>query len=148
MEKISCETCKAACCQGGTIELTLEEAAFMIRGGNKLKTFAQPTDYDRDDVFCPQTSFEDEQGQTQFVGTKESLKAGLGRYFMLGACKYLEQAEEGWQKCGVYDDRPGTCRRFEAGGGQCLILRQVMGVDEMTESTKRAVDFIEKAMEQ
>lgn len=142
---ISCTNCEAACCQGGTIELTLEEASFMIRGGNRLRTIAQPVDYDREEVFCPAICRPDpgNPNQIRMLGTNQPLAAGLGRYFMIGACAYLQPVEEGWQACSAYDQRPGTCKRFEVGESQCRILRETQGIDPMSEETQALVDVIE-----
>lgn len=119
----------------------------MIRGGNKLRTIAQPADVDREDVFCPTASIKDDEDPRylRLLGTTQPLSAGLGRYFMLSPCAYLEPTEDGGQQCGVYEDRPFTCKRFEVGGSQCEILRQSFGVDPMTEETLSIVALLNEA---
>lgn len=148
-QEINCGNCKpvSACCQGGTIELTLEEASFMLRGGNRLRTIAQPAPVDRDNVFCPGAGIEDEDnpGTIKLIGTFQPLAAGLGRYFMPKPCVFLEPTEDGGQQCGVYDDRPFTCRRFEVGGDQCVLLRQVYGADPISEATQALMGIIDDA---
>lgn len=149
MSEISCANCKpvSACCQGGTIELTLDEASFMLRAGNILRTIAQPENYDREDVFCPSASVVDDENPThlRLIGVSHPLAAGLGRYWMLKPCVNLELTDDGGQQCSVYDKRPGTCRRFEMGGSQCVVLRQTLGVDPMTEATEKVVAMLNEA---
>lgn len=127
--EISCQNCQAACCKGNLIiNLTLEEASFMLRIGNKLITVAQPADYDRTDVIYPLGYEADYQGNviewyTNPENPNEPLAAGFGRYFLLGSCKYIQRSPEGWEHCGAYDQRPKVCRTFEIGSPKCLYFR-------------------------
>lgn len=132
MKEVLCTNCQAACCQGGTIELTRKELSFMKRGGNEFKTIAEPEYRDRDAVFCPVgvIRVRDNPPTIRRVGTMQPLAKGLGRYIMEGPCKYLEDTKEGWQSCSVYDKRPGTCQRFEMDSQECRNLRELHGVDE------------------
>jgi Fe-S-cluster containining protein len=138
MSEISCQNCTAACCKGPLVmELTLEEAAFMLRGGSKLTTVAQPADHDREKVIHPVGELSSNADSNLHRWVLEPgmeyfpLPAGLGRYILRGACGYLHTSEEGWQYCGAYDSRPKACRDFTVGSDGCRVLRIRQGVDEM-----------------
>lgn len=116
------------------ISLTLLELSFMLKGGNKLLTVAQPVDYDRDKVIYP-ISWEQNPttGQVKFFAEKgrefEPLAAGLGRYILQNDCVYLAEEESGWRYCSVYDERPAVCRDFVVGDQPCRTMRVLRGVD-------------------
>lgn len=153
MSELSCQNCKAACCKGPeTMELTIEEASFMLRGGNTLTTIAQPADHVREDVLYPQGWQMDEDDPTNPIlavplvlkGFEfEPLAAGLGRYTLWGTCKYLETTEDGWERCSVYDQRPNVCIDFPMGGQKCHLMRVMAGVDEPTPEYPNKNDWLE-----
>ena len=133
-EAISCQNCVAACCKGGLIvSLTMEEASFMLRGGNTLTTVAQPVGHNRDDVIYPVSYDLDGLGRKTWLVESERpyepLPAGFGRYILEGSCKYLVGTEGGIELCGVYEQRPKVCQDFMVGGEKCQILRVRQGVD-------------------
>jgi Fe-S-cluster containining protein len=135
MSEVSCQNCTAACCKGPEImEMDAKDAKFMRDGGNLLAAIAEPVDYDRDDVLKP-IGMNFEKGTVVVADGQEyePLKAGLGRYMLLGDCVYLETTPEGSQQCGVYENRPAICRGFEMGGDKCRTIRVNTGVDEPTE---------------
>ncbi|MDH3530346.1 MAG: YkgJ family cysteine cluster protein [Acidobacteriota bacterium] len=59
------------------------------------------------------------------------------------ACAGLEGRVGGPVSCGVYDDRPGMCRKFEAGSDRCHAVRRAFGIEpfltleEMLEAKRR-----------
>ncbi len=126
-----CTSCQAACCRAYEIlPLTLQEAAFMQRAGNRLLTVAFPSTKFRENVQYPiGIEFDTTTGVHSFIVEKERefepLAANFGRYVLLNDCKYLETDEAGWQHCGTYDDRPIACRDFEEGGKKCHQLQVV-----------------------
>jgi Fe-S-cluster containining protein len=137
MSEVSCENCQAACCKGRpalTMQLSSEEAEFMRRPGNLLQTIAEPANYDRSDVIYPiSMQVYPEKNTFQWIvetGREyEPLSAGYGRYALLGACKYLVADENGRERCGVYEDRPEVCRKFEMRGRACRLMRVAAGID-------------------
>jgi Fe-S-cluster containining protein len=136
MSEVSCQNCTAACCKGPEImEMNAEDAEFMRAGGNLLASIAEPVDYDRSNVLKP-IGMNFKRGTAIVADGQEyeMLRAGLGRYMLLGDCVYLETTPEGLEQCGVYDDRPGMCRDFEMSGDKCRQIRVTAGVDEPTES--------------
>lgn len=97
-------------------------------------TISQPVDYHREDVILPSYIDKDPvTGDITFHGGTEPLEAGYGRYIMEGTCGYLKATPDGDTHCSQYEKRPQTCQRFEVGGSQCVIQRQIHGVDEMSE---------------
>lgn len=46
-----------------------------------------------------------------------------------GRCSSLTGTIGGEVGCGVYQDRPGTCRDFEAGSDRCFGYRRLFGID-------------------
>ena len=138
MSEISCENCQAACCKGNPLlimQLTAEEREFMGRPGNILQRVADPVPYDRDDVIYPAgMQINQERGTLSWLAEAgreyEPLPANYGRYALVGACKYLETDENGWENCGVYEERPEVCRNFEVASPKCQLLRIIQGVDD------------------
>ena len=134
--EVSCQNCRAACCKGVpflTMQLSPEELAFMKAGGNILQTIETPVDYDREDVLYPISANIDPARETiQWLCKKghetEPLPAGMGRYAMVGACKYLEMDEDGVEICSVYSERPQVCHNFEMGSTACLQTREIQGI--------------------
>jgi len=123
------------------MHLSAEEADFMKAGGNILQAVAEPVDYDRDDVIYPVSMHVYPDKKTfRWVAEKgreyEPLPAGIGRYLLAGACKYLGVDDNGWEFCTVYDRRPQVCSDFEEGSEKCLLRRQVQGVP-LPDPTKR-----------
>jgi Fe-S-cluster containining protein len=116
------------------MEMNAKDAKFMRDGGNLLAVIAEPEDFDRDDIIKP-IGMNFEKGTVVVADGQEneSLKAGLGRYMLLGDCVYLQTTPDGLQQCGVYEDRPSMCREFEMGGDKCKTIRVNAGVDEPTE---------------
>ncbi len=116
------------------MSLTAEERDFMRASGNAIQRVADPVDYDREEVIYP-VSFKvhKRRNTLSWIVEKgreyEPLAANYGRYMLLGACKYLVTDENGWERCGVYDERPQVCRDFEMGSPKCLTLRQLAGLD-------------------
>ena len=145
MSEINCKNCQAACCRANEIvSLTLEEASFMLRGGNKLITVAQPSDHDREKVLYPRGhELDEETGRIIFFAEKgneyEPLAAGLGRYVLTTDCAYLRTDESGWDYCGAYDERPKVCSDFEVGGEKCQIMRVLRGVDPVPVSIRGSI---------
>jgi len=127
------------------MELSAEDFAFMKKGGNVLIAIAEPVDYDRDKIFKP-------IGIDIIKGTAllaegheyELLRAGLGRYMLLGDCVYLKTSPEGLEQCGVYEDRPAMCRGFEMGGDMCRHMRVNAGVDEPSEEFPNLTDLLNR----
>jgi Fe-S-cluster containining protein len=135
MSEVSCQNCTAACCKGPEImEMNAEDAKFMRDGGNLLASIAEPVDYDRHNVLKP-IGMDFDRGTAIVADGQEYelLRAGLGRYLLLGECVYLETTPEGLEQCGVYENRPSVCRDFEMGGDKCRNIRVNAGVDEPTE---------------
>jgi Fe-S-cluster containining protein len=131
MGEVSCQNCTAACCKGPEImELNSEDYTFMKRGGNILLTIAEPVNHDRGDILKP-IGINFDRGTAILAEDHEYelLKAGLGRYMLLGECVYLETTTEGLEQCGVYENRPAMCRSFEMGGDMCRHIRVNAGVD-------------------
>ncbi len=135
-EKLSCHNCEAACCKGNPLllmNLSPDELGFMKEGGNKFIPVTEPAEHDRDKVIYP-AGIQINPGGKSFnwvarVGNEyEPLPAGLGRYALLGDCKYLVTDENGWESCSVYDDRPQVCQDFEMGSPKCLQMREIQGV--------------------
>lgn len=153
MGEVNCQSCSAACCKGPeTMELTLEEASFMLRGGNTLITIAQPDDHDRENILYPQgwQMAPDDPTNPRLAqplvlkGSEfEPLAAGLGRYTLWGTCKYLETDTDGWERCGAYDQRPNVCKDFPVGSQKCRLMRVMAGVDEPTEEYPNKNDLID-----
>jgi Fe-S-cluster containining protein len=116
------------------MELNADDYAFMKLGGNVLIPIAEPVDYDRNDVLKP-IGIDFDRGTAIFAKDHEYelLKAGIGRYMLLGECVYLETSPEGVEQCGVYENRPTICRDFEMGGDMCRHIRVNAGVDEPNE---------------
>jgi Fe-S-cluster containining protein len=118
------------------LSLSLDEASFMLRGGNKLITVAQPKNIDREEVIYPigyETGEDSPNKRTWLLepGREyEPLKAGFGRYILQGDCSYLQVSEEGWEYCGVYEARPEVCRTFEMGAEKCQLLRALRLVEK------------------
>jgi Fe-S-cluster containining protein len=116
------------------MSLTLEELSFMLRGGNKLLTVEQPQTKDRENVIYPlgYEEYPDKPGVRKWLinpdNPYEPLAAGFGRYILLGNCAYLEVTEDGWERCGVYEDRPQVCRDFQMSSEKCVMLRERHGV--------------------
>jgi Fe-S-cluster containining protein len=152
MSEVSCQTCTAACCKGPeTMELSAEEADFMLAGGNTLIPIAEPVDYDRDRVLYPQGWQMDDVFPTNPKLAKplvvkgseyEPLDAGMGRYTLWGVCKYLLVTEDGSEVCRVYDQRPNVCKDFPVGGQKCRLMRVMAGVDEPTEEYPNKNDLL------
>jgi len=44
-------------------------------------------------------------------------------------CAALEMRADGTMPCGIYDQRPQTCRNFEAGSDKCHALRRIYGFE-------------------
>jgi len=123
------------------MDLTPKEAVFMRLCGNTLLTFVEadllpqpkalyPRGWQMDEIFpnnprlaTPIITPGDEY---------EPLPAGKGRYTLWGTCGYLIEDEDGWAKCGVYDERPEVCQNFPEGGEKCRLMRVVAGVDPPT----------------
>jgi Fe-S-cluster containining protein len=116
------------------MEMSAEDAKFMRDGGNLLASIAEPVDYDRHNVLKP-IGMDFDRGTAIVADGQEYelLRAGLGRYLLLGECVYLETTPEGLEQCGVYENRPSVCRDFEMGGDKCRNIRVNAGVDEPTE---------------
>lgn len=125
----------------------------MLRGFNKLITVAQPADHDREKVIYPRSYKTDENNPNKRTWTVEKareyepLAAGFGRYILEGTCAYLEVSEEGWERCGVYENRPKVCQDFEMGGEKCRLMRSLRGVDEPSEELMRATELIWQAID-
>jgi Fe-S-cluster containining protein len=106
----------------------------MQKPGNKFLTIAEPAGRDRAEVIYPSgIQVNQERGTFNWLAERgneyEPLPAGYGRYALLGACKYLEIDEAGWEYCGVYEDRPEVCRNFETASSKCQVLRIMHAVD-------------------
>jgi Fe-S-cluster containining protein len=116
------------------MEFNADDYAFMKLGGNVLIPIAEPVGYDRNDVFKP-IGIDFDRGTAIFAEGHEYelLKAGIGRYMLLGECVYLKTSAEGVEQCGVYEYRPTICRDFEMGGDMCRHIRVNAGVDEARE---------------
>ncbi|MDO8335204.1 MAG: YkgJ family cysteine cluster protein [Candidatus Saccharibacteria bacterium] len=135
-EKLSCHNCQAACCKGNPLlvmDLSTEEHDFMKRGGNILQTVASPELYDRPEAPYPiSAQIDPSKGTISWVYSKEKLfeplGAGLGRYALIGECNYLVTDSDGWEHCGVYDQRPAVCQKFEEGSKKCEVMREIQGV--------------------
>jgi Fe-S-cluster containining protein len=139
--EVSCQNCVAACCKGNLLlGLKLEEASFMIKGGNKIETVEWPVNYDRDNVIYPYGYEIDKNGNKFWLVDPEKptepLKADLGRFMLIGSCKYLETDTDGREYCGVYNERPDVCREFVVGAEKCLMLREEYGVAVPFPTTK------------
>jgi Fe-S-cluster containining protein len=134
MSEVACSNCEGACCQGGNMDLSMEEASFLVEKGASLLLLVPPEDYDRDEVISPLTIMVSEDSPSEFkmASTMEPLAAGFGRFIMTRVCPYLDESSEGWPKCTAYEDRPAACRNFEMGSESCLSARQTYGVDELT----------------
>lgn len=136
MGEISCQNCEAACCKGNPLlvmELSPPELAFMEEGGNEFQTIATPTQYDRKKVIYPTgMQINTAKGTFNWLAERgkehQPLRAGFGRYALIGACKYLETDEDGWEKCGAYERRPEVCRNLVEAGLQCVSVRIRSGV--------------------
>lgn len=126
-----CSECQAACCRANEIfDLTFQEVAFMTRVGNKLLKVVLPSPKPRRDAPYPRgLEWDTETGmRTYYVDPErptEPLSANFGRYVLLNDCKYLETDQDGWEHCGVYEERPGACQQFEEGGDKCHLMQQI-----------------------
>ncbi|HET7827558.1 MAG TPA: YkgJ family cysteine cluster protein [Candidatus Saccharimonadales bacterium] len=136
--EVSCQNCRAACCKGRPaliMQLSPAELEFMRASGNILQPIEEPVDYDREDARYPIgiASVDNERRTIRWLfeagRETEPLPSGMGRYALLGTCKYLETDEAGWERCSVYEDRPQVCRDFEEGSDKCLLLRKLEGLD-------------------
>jgi len=134
--EISCENCTAACCKGDPfiiMQLSKRELKFMKRPGNQFQTIVKPADHVQTNARYPvEAVINRERNTVQWVYMKgretEPLPAGMGRYALVGACKYLEKDENGSEYCGVYERRPQVCQDFEMGSPNCETLRELAGV--------------------
>lgn len=158
MSEISCQNCEGVCCKGNRIiALTLGELSFMLRGGNKFVTVAPPVDFDREEVIYPtEVEYEDVKHKTFGWQLRKTffapegleyypLAAGFGRYIRENDCTYLVTDENGWQKCGVYEDRPQACQDFEEAGANCRFMRLEAGIDTSEQATLDLIDMLNKA---
>lgn len=135
-EKISCRNCEAACCKGTPVlvmELSERELTFMKQGGNTLQTIVAPTLHDQPQAPYPiSAQLNTPENTISWIYNRESpsepLKGGLGRYALFGECKYLVKDQDGWEHCGVYDERPAVCQKFEEGSEKCELAREIQGV--------------------
>lgn len=124
-----CMSCKALCCKGPATTMSLNEKEHrqMEDAGTTLFPIAEPVDYDRDDVpYASEWRVDLEEGTIEMVlepgKETEPLRAGLGRYLMLGPCGNLVEVD-GVEMCGIHEERPEVCRGFEMGGEKCDLLR-------------------------
>jgi len=115
------------------MSLSAEEHEQMVGVGTEFISLAEPVDYNREKVPYP-AGFEfapEKPDHVRILVEKgreyAPLEAGLGRYIMLGACGNLETID-GWERCGIYADRPQVCQQFEAGADTCLLLRERAGL--------------------
>ena len=125
--EISCDNCfNSACCKGPMwIDLTIDEASFMLKGGNKLITIDSPKDHDRE-VATP-VVMSTKNGKAYAL--PDVVPKGMGRYVMSNDCAYLQTDESGNSFCGAYDERPFACRKFPVAEEGCVKFRQIFGVD-------------------
>lgn len=146
MLEIACNNCVAACCKNVILELTRKEQKFMERGGSNLVTVAKPKQRDRSKVPYPR-SYEVIDGEVKLSyvpGYKtEPLKAGLGRFVLIGNCGYLETDPSGWELCSVYSERPQVCQDFPVGESKCQLMRVSQGVDSPSEEVPDLRDLLE-----
>jgi len=135
-EKLSCENCKAACCKGTpmmVIELAADEAAQMREAGTDLMTVVEPKDHGQPTAIYPVGARLDDdgtQGEWELDPDNpfEPLKAGMGRYMMIGACGNLVVNKKGHESCGIYETRPAICAQFPVGSERCVSMRLLQGV--------------------
>lgn len=105
----------------------------MKRGGNVLQTVTGHEMYDRPKALYPVSAQIDPiKGTISWVYNEENLfkplSAGMGRYALIGECQYLVKDDSGWEHCGVYDERPEVCQKFEEGSKKCELMRKIHGV--------------------
>lgn len=125
---VDCGNCVGACCRTGTqMELSLDEASFMLRGGSRLKTLQQPVEEEStvNIEHVIGVVLVDGVPHSQVKTSPVTLTAGHGLYQLEGDCGYLEKGVEVGPACTAYEDRPGICHAFDVGGVACLGLRQV-----------------------
>jgi hypothetical protein len=123
----SCETCPPSpCCKGPTwIDLDREELKFMVKGGNNLIPIVLPDNKDR---YAPTpVAMSTKTGRVYAV--PDLIPAGKGRYVMPNDCAYLKPDENGDMNCSAYDDRPFACQKYEVGGNNCHIVRQLFDIE-------------------
>jgi Fe-S-cluster containining protein len=125
---ISCLSCVGACCQKGTaMELTLGEAVYFLKNGNKLKTLHQPVKESGSVTLSLVAGHTIIDGQLCAIVRSEDvyLTAGHGLYELLNRCAFLEDTPIG-PKCMSYEERPGVCRDFPEGGYGCQTARETV----------------------
>lgn len=125
--EVTCGGCVGACCRKGTpMELTKYEAADLIEAGTKLKMLHRPV-YSTQTVKIVRRLAEVVMvnGQPHAIEQTSpvTLTARHGLYELQGDCAYLQEGVDVGPVCTNYDNRPGICRDFEAGGEGCLDIR-------------------------
>lgn len=109
------------------MSLSEKERRQMEDVGTTLFPIAEPVDHDRDDVpYASDWRVDLIEGTIEMVlepgKETEPLKAGFGRYLMLGPCGNLVEVD-GIEMCGIHEERPQVCWEFEMGGEKCNLLR-------------------------
>lgn len=125
---VDCHNCIGACCRTGTqLELSLEEASFMLRGGSRLKTLHQPVEEESTVEIEHVIGIRVIDGvpHAEVMTSPVRLTAGHGLYQLEGDCGYLEKDTELGPACTAYEDRPGICHAFEVGEAACRAMRKV-----------------------
>lgn len=76
---------------------------------------------------------DDAPPETVWNVTDESGEIVIDSYLKRDAetlfCTALEPAENGKMPCGIYENRPSACRKFEAGSDKCHALRRIYGYE-------------------
>lgn len=105
-DPISCDNCVGACCKDMRLDLSLPEKELLERGGT---VFTEPLPE-------PDEPLPDE---------------GYDVYKMEGACGWLRKNPDGNNfMCGTYETRPGVCRDFRMGEGECIAIRAMEGKED------------------
>jgi Fe-S-cluster containining protein len=130
MAEVSCDNCVAACCRAGqsimlnALEYQQHRRAMTLKRLLKAESHRQEVAVDMWRV--------DEKGKQVAAPGSLSIPPHHGFYVFLTDCGNLGPcSQEGAEnrRCGVYDDRPGACRRFEMGSEACLSTRAKYGLD-------------------
>lgn len=107
------------------MDLTPEEADFLIQGGTRLEEVVKPRE--RRLFYRPQpgVSAHGEQLDPDTDRVARSLKVGHGLQQLVTDCGYLAMSTQG-SFCLVYEDprRPAVCRDFSEGSFGCRSLSQ------------------------